>query len=149
MVDRKRRKIAPKTSPLPPGADDFVKDGGEDPELQEKRSPSTPSAAAPPIQTKIQLPPPASSPPPEETPQPKKRGRPAGGKRSDDAWIGRTFYIKRETDLDIEALLLEFKRNGIEIDKSELVEILLSALVKWHNGENLEIHLSEISPIQK
>ena len=34
--------------------------------------------------------------------EPKKRGRPAIGKRSDQAWIGRTFYVKRETDLDVE-----------------------------------------------
>lgn len=79
----------------------------------------------------------------------RKRGRPATGKRSDDAWIGRTFYIKRETDLDVEELLLKLKRSGNEVDKSELVDLLLSAWVKWQQGENIEIHLSEISPIQK
>ncbi len=81
--------------------------------------------------------------------QPKKRGRPATGKRSDDEWIGRTFYVKRETDLDVEMQLLQLKRQGVDIDKSELVEILLTAWVKWQQGENLEIQLSEISPIQK
>lgn len=80
---------------------------------------------------------------------PKRRGRPATGKRSDDAWIGRTFYIQRETDLDAESELLNLKRQGIEIDKSELVDKLLTAWVKWRQGENIEIHLSEISPIQK
>lgn len=79
----------------------------------------------------------------------KKRGRPATGKRSDSAWIGRTFYIKRETDLDVEELLLKLRREGRDIDKSELVDFLLSAWVEWHKGENLEIQLSEISPIQK
>ena len=82
-------------------------------------------------------------------PEPKKRGRPATGKRSDDAWIGRTYYVRRETDLDIEDELLRFKRRGIDIDKSELVDQLLSAWVKWQQGDNIEIHLSEISPIQK
>ena len=83
------------------------------------------------------------------SPEPKKRGRPATGKRSDDAWIGRTFYIQRATDLDTEGELLNLKRQGFELDKSELVDKLLVAWVKWRNGENSEFLLSEISPIQK
>jgi len=83
------------------------------------------------------------------TTAPKKRGRPATGKRSDDAWIGRTYYVKRETDLDVEDALLQLKRQGIEIDKSELVDLLLGAWVKWQQGENLEIHISEITPRRK
>lgn len=77
---------------------------------------------------------------------PKKRGRPATGKRSDDAWIGRTYYVKRETDLDVEEALLQLRRQGVEIDKSELVDLLLGAWVKWQQGENIEIHISEITP---
>ena len=77
------------------------------------------------------------------------RGRPATGKRSDPDWIGRTYYIRRETDLDIEGELLQLKRNGIEIDKSELVDALLAAWVQWRNGENSEILLTEISPSRK
>jgi len=79
----------------------------------------------------------------------RKRGRPATGKRSDDAWIGRTFYIKRETDLDVEQELLRLKRQGIEVDKSELVDLLLAAWVKWQQGENLENQISEITPRRK
>lgn len=79
----------------------------------------------------------------------RKRGRPATGKRSDDAWIGRTFYIKRETDLDVEQELLKLKRQGIEVDKSELVDLLLAAWVKWQQGENLENQISEITPRRK
>ena len=81
--------------------------------------------------------------------EPKKRGRPATGKRSDNAWIGRTFYIQRATDLDTEGELLNLKRQGFELDKSELVDKLLAAWVQWRNGENSEFLLSEISPIQK
>lgn len=81
-----------------------------------------------------------------ETVAPKKRGRPATGKRSDDAWLGRTYYIKRETDLDVEDRLLQLKRSGIEIDKSELVDFLLAAWVKFQNGENPNLHISEITP---
>ena len=83
------------------------------------------------------------------SPEPKKRGRPATGKRSDDAWIGRTFYIQRATDLDTEGELLNLKRQGFELDKSELVDKLRAAWVQWRNGENSEFLLSEISPIQK
>ena len=79
----------------------------------------------------------------------RKRGRPATGKRSDDAWIGRTYYVKRETDLDVEDELLKLKRSGVDVDKSELVDLLLSAWVKWQQGENVEIRLSEITPRRK
>lgn len=132
MVSKKRPGI--KTTPgpqLPPEADDFVKEGGLDAELQR----SNPEVTEP-VETIA-------------APAPRKRGRPATGKRSDNEWIGRTFYIKRETDMDVEELLLRLKRQGVEVDKSELVEILLAAWVKWHNGENLEIHLTEVSPIHK
>jgi hypothetical protein len=81
--------------------------------------------------------------------QPKKRGRPATGKRSDDAWIGRTYYVQRETDLDVEDYLLKLKRQGIEIDKSELVDFMLAAWAKWQQGENIDILLDEFTPRQK
>lgn len=81
--------------------------------------------------------------------EPRKRGRPATGKRSNDAWIGRTYYVKRETDLDVEEVLLQLRRQGIEVDKSELVDLLLSAWVKWQQGENIELHISEITPRRK
>ena len=99
-------------------------------------SASLPVTQPPPVQASISL-------------EPKKRGRPATGKRSDDAWIGRTFYIQRETDIDTEGELLNLRRQGVELDKSELVDKLLSAWVQWRNGENLDKLLSEISPIQK
>jgi len=86
---------------------------------------------------------------PDVEPVPKKRGRPATGKRSREGWIGRTFYVKEETDLDVEEWLLKLKRKGVGVDKSELVEMLLSAWVKWQQGENLEVQLTDISPIQK
>lgn len=95
---------------------------------------------------------PVTQPPPVQAPislEPKKRGRPATGKRSDDAWIGRTFYIQRETDINTEGELLNLRRQGVELDKSELVDKLLSAWVQWRNGENLDKLISEISPIQK
>lgn len=86
---------------------------------------------------------------PSSTPEPKRRGRPATGKRSDPNWIGRTYYIRKETDLDVEYELLQLKRQGIEIDKSELVEELLATWVKWRKGEDSDFLLSEISPRRK
>jgi len=79
----------------------------------------------------------------------KKRGRPATGKRSDPDWIGRTYYIRKETDFDVEDELVKLKRAGINLDKSELVDFLLGAWVKWRNGENIDIQISEISPRRK
>ena len=93
--------------------------------------------------------PPAPAQMPTTKSEPKKRGRPATGKRSDSAWIGRTYYVKRETDLDVEEALLQLQRQGIEIDKSELVNLLLSAWVKWQKGENMETYISEITPRRK
>ncbi|MGL5832374.1 MAG: hypothetical protein ACRC1Z_03975, partial [Waterburya sp.] len=48
--------------------------------------------------------------PEESTP---KRGRPATGKRSDPDWIGRTYYVRKETDFDVEDELVKLKRAGI------------------------------------
>jgi hypothetical protein len=93
--------------------------------------------------------PPVPSPPTIAPTQLKKRGRPATGKRSDEAWIGRTYYVQRETDLDVEDYLLKLKRQGIEIDKSELVDFMLAAWTKWQQGENLDILLDEFTPRQK
>ncbi|MBD1866112.1 hypothetical protein H6F95_02095 [Cyanobacteria bacterium FACHB-471] len=92
---------------------------------------------------------PSPQPPVEQQPQKRGRGRPATGKRSDDAWLGRTYYVKRETDLDVEDELLNLKRQGIEIDKSELVDSLLAAWVEWRHGKDSEILLGEISPRRK
>ncbi len=91
-----------------------------------------------------QTPPP--SPPTQSQPETRKRGRPATGKRSDDAWIGRTYYVKRSTDLDVEEELLKLKRRGIEIDKSELVDFLMAVWVKWQQGENIDLLIDEFTP---
>ncbi|NJN13144.1 MAG: hypothetical protein HC836_39625 [Richelia sp. RM2_1_2] len=80
------------------------------------------------------------------TAEPKKRGRPAKGKRSDPDWIGRTYYIRKQTDLDVEEELLRLKREGVELDKSELVDAMLDAWVKWRQGENIDLRIAEFSP---
>ena len=83
--------------------------------------------------------------------QPKKRGRgrPATGKRSDPGWIGRTYYVREETDIDVEMELAMLRRQGVDMDKSELVDSLLCIWLKWRKGENSNILLGEISPMRK
>jgi hypothetical protein len=51
--------------------------------------------------------------------------------------------------LDAEGELLNLRRQGIDLDKSELVDKLLSVWVKWRQGENIDFLLGEISQIQK
>ena len=76
----------------------------------------------------------------------RKRGRPATGKRSDPNWIGRTYYVKRETDLDVEGMLFQLKRRGIEIDKSELVNSLLRAWVSWQESDTTPFPVHDVLP---
>ena len=101
--------------------------------------------------TTPELSPEEKSPEPEITPEESapKRGRPATGKRSDPDWIGRTYYVRKETDFDVEDELVKLKRAGFNLDKSELVDFLLAAWVRWRNGENIDIQMSEISPRRK
>lgn len=80
---------------------------------------------------------------------PVKRGRgrpPSNGKRANDEWIGRTYYVKRDADIRTELELASLRFQGIEMDKSDLVNALLEAWVKYRQGENGEDLLSEISP---
>jgi hypothetical protein len=83
--------------------------------------------------------------PTQSQPETRKRGRPATGKRSDDAWIGRTYYVKRSTDLDVEEELLKLKRRSVEIDKSELVDFLMAVWVKRQQGENIDLLIDEFT----
>lgn len=83
---------------------------------------------------------------PIQRPEKNKRGRPATGKRSDNGWIGRTYYVQRTTDLDVEEELLKLKRRGIEVDKSELVDFLMAIWVKWQQGENIDLLIDEFTP---
>ncbi|MEO0519143.1 MAG: hypothetical protein AAF171_17780 [Cyanobacteria bacterium P01_A01_bin.116] len=89
------------------------------------------------------------APEPEPAPKKKKRGRPATGKRSNAGWIGRTYYIQEKTDIEIEIELATMRRQGVSLDKSELVDALLGAWVAWRKGEDANEELSEFSPRRK
>lgn len=108
--------------------------------------PATPTESPSPTPTATTQP---AAQPSTSTPVQRKRGRPATGKRSHPDWLGRTYYVKQDTDLDVEEELLNLKRQGIEIDKSELVDGLLAAWVKWRNGEQANGLLGKISPRRK
>ena len=90
-----------------------------------------------------------SAPAPAATPKKKKRGRPATGKRSNAGWIGRTYYIQEKTDIEIEIELATMRRQGVSLDKSELVDALLGAWVAWRKGEDANGQLNEFSPRRK
>jgi len=77
---------------------------------------------------------------------PRKRGRPATGKRSADGWVGRTYYVRKKIDIAVERELLNLEEKGIELDKSELVDYLLSEWVKARQDENSEFRIGEIPP---
>ncbi len=73
----------------------------------------------------------------------KKKGRPPHGKRSNPEWVGRTYYIEKNVDLDVAEQLLRLKRQGINIDKSELVNFLLSEWTKYQQGEKATFQIGE------
>lgn len=49
----------------------------------------------------------------------------------------------------VEEELLKLRRQGIDIDKSELVDFLMGAWVKWRQGENINLLLGEFTPWRK
>lgn len=98
-----------------------------------------------PTPKELQLSPKAEKAKPVENAEKPKRGRPATGKRSDPDWLGRTYYIRKKTDLDIEGELHNLKRSGVEIDKSELVDFLLGEWVKSRKGEKATFQIGENS----
>jgi hypothetical protein len=80
----------------------------------------------------------------EEQSGPKKRGRPANGKRSDPNWSARTFYIRKTTDEKVECVLDQMKRYNINLDKSELIDLLLEAWAMVESGEIDDFQIGEI-----
>jgi hypothetical protein len=75
---------------------------------------------------------------------PRKRGRPATGKRSDPNWAARTFYIRKTTDEKVEKVLEQMKRYNINLDKSELIDLLLEAWAMVESGEIDDFQIGEI-----
>ena len=125
---KKRSAIAPEPSTLPSPAPEPTPEPKPEPTAQQTTEPA---------------------PEPEPAPKKKKRGRPATGKRSNAGWIGRTYYIQEKTDIEIEIELATMRRQGVSLDKSELVDALLGAWVAWRKGEDANEQLTEFSPRRK
>lgn len=75
---------------------------------------------------------------------PRKRGRPANGKRSDPEWIGRTYYVRKQTDVKLEDAIRKLRRSGIDVDKSQLVDALLYAWAAVELGEAADFELGDV-----
>jgi hypothetical protein len=67
-------------------------------------------------------------------------------KRQDPEWFTRTYYCKRSTDMEVEEELLALKRQGVEMDKSDLVEALLSSWVEYRRGMAPAAAWKRVSP---
>jgi hypothetical protein len=110
------------------------------------------TATAPPTKPPIQLQPQPKTTKTRVPDAPRRgRGRPAGGKRSDPNWYGRTFYIRKETDERLERALLHLRRSGIEVDKSQLADALLNAwaAVELDEADDLTIGTIVAKPAPK
>jgi hypothetical protein len=72
------------------------------------------------------------------------------GTRSDPDWISRSYFVRVTTDQQIEQELLRLKLAGVAIDKSDLVDALLTAWLKWQtDGTPLEQSMALLTPRPK
>jgi len=78
-----------------------------------------------------------------DTPAPKAKPL---SKRQDPDWLTRTYYVKKSTDLEVEDELLALRREGVELDKSDLVDALLAAWVAYRRGMAPDQALEQVSP---
>lgn len=67
-----------------------------------------------------------------------KVGRKASGKRSDPDWAMRSFFIRKDTDTLVKQALLDLELRGLDYDKSQLVQDLLDAWLRWRDGEDFD-----------
>ena len=56
-------------------------------------------------------------------------------KRSDPDWLTRTYFLEKTTDIEVEAELIKLRRDGIEMDKSDLVNSVLKGWVAGRRGQ--------------
>lgn len=81
----------------------------------------------------------------KKTDAPAPKAKPLS-KRQDPDWLTRTYYVKKSTDLEVEDELLTLRREGTELDKSDLVDALLAAWVAYRRGTAPEQALKQVSP---
>lgn len=73
---------------------------------------------------------------PGSTPRP-------NSKRSDPDWLTRTYFLEKTTDIEVEAELIKLRRDGIEMDKSDLVNSVLKGWVAGRRGQVPESDTTE------
>ena len=57
------------------------------------------------------------------------------GKRSDPDWVRRAFYVRANTDSSLDITISMLKAQGINIDKSQLTDELLSEWLRQEPDE--------------
>lgn len=78
-----------------------------------------------------------------------KAGRPKGGKRDDEAWLARSFFLESEVDGLIDEVVYLAKRRQNKIDKSDVVNTLVKACLQYRldgNTESLTAAIQDIQP---
>lgn len=79
--------------------------------------------------------------------KPASTGHRTGGKRSDPAWVMRSFFLRKDTDQAVKKAILELESQGITYDKSELMEDLLTGWLAWHqSGGSLDDYMKTRTP---
>ena len=79
--------------------------------------------------------------------KPVSTGRRTGGKRSDPAWVMRSFFLRKDTDQAVKKAILELESQGITYDKSELMEDLLTGWLTWYqSGGSLDDYMKTRTP---
>jgi len=74
-------------------------------------------------------------------------GHRTGGKRSDPAWVMRSFFLRKDTDQAVKKAILELESQGITYDKSELMEDLLTGWLTWYqSGGSLDDYMKTRTP---
>jgi len=74
-------------------------------------------------------------------------GHRTGGKRSDPAWVMRSFFLRKDTDQAVKKAILELESQGITYDKSELMEDLLTGWLAWYrDGGSLDDYMRTRTP---
>jgi hypothetical protein len=70
-------------------------------------------------------------------------------KRSDPDWLTRTYFLEKTTDIEVEAELIKLRRDGIEMDKSDLVNSVLKGWVAGRRGQVPESDTTEAGGMEE
>ncbi len=74
-------------------------------------------------------------------PKEKVRG---SAKRNNPDYAARSFYLPKATDRRLQRVLLDLQEEGYELDRSELLNCLLTAWLDSRQGSDLEHRLAEL-----